>query len=137
MNKITQPIFIFLLACLFTLAIVSPVQAEVIVCPSNQAAKIPDRLKAKLFDTAVNTGHNRANRILQQSINTLNPHARLKVDGALGPQSKKALCGLSEAALLKVYVQKQSAFYRGIVARKPSQQRFIKGWLRRAAWLPQ
>lgn len=115
----------------------TPARAEVIVCPANQAAEMPERLHIKLFDTAVNTGVSRAVKILQQSINELNPAASLAVDGVIGPKTRQALCGLSEAQVLAVYARRQADFYRGIVARKPSQKKFLNGWLRRAAWLPE
>lgn len=95
-----------------------------------------ERLQIKIFDTGVNAGVGRAIKLLQQSINLVNPQARLKVDGALGPKTRAALDGLSESYILSTYSSEQAAFYRGIVDRNPSQQRFIKGWLRRAAWIP-
>lgn len=95
-----------------------------------------ERLQIKIFDTGVNTGVGQAVKLLQRSINLVCPKAGLKVDGALGPKTMAALKGLSESYLLSTYSSEQAAFYRGIVERNPSQQRFLKGWLRRAAWAP-
>jgi hypothetical protein len=32
--------------------------------------------------------------------------------------------------------ERQAAFYEGIVRNKPSQRKFLAGWLKRAAWIP-
>lgn len=111
--------------------------ADLIVCPESQPAQMPGRLHAKVFDTAVNTGVSRAVKILQLSINELSQKTSIKVDGAIGPQTRRALCGLSETKLLGIYARRQADFYQGIAARKPSQKKFLKGWLRRAAWIPE
>lgn len=116
--------------------ITPPPADDLIVCPADKSPQIPDRLMAKLFDTAVNTGVSRATKLLQESLNDLRPDAGLALDGALGPKTRAALCGLSEEAVLMIFVEKQSAFYQSIVQKNPSQAKFLKGWLRRAAWLP-
>lgn len=95
-----------------------------------------DRLTAKLFDTGVNTGVSRAVKLLQAALNDMLPAANLAVDGLLGPRTRAALAGPPEEAVLAVYVEKQAAYYQSIVDRKPGQAKFLKGWLRRAAWLP-
>lgn len=110
---------------------------DTVICAPHQSPMLPGRLKMKLFDTAVNTGISRAVKLLQQSINAISPTARLAVDGRIGPRTRAALCGLSEGAILEAYVQAQGDFYRGIVQRKPSQVKFLRGWLRRAEWLPE
>ena len=117
-------------------AVTAPI-GGLVVCRPAEIPKIPERLQAKLFDTAVNTGVSRATKLLQESLNELKPEAALKVDGALGPKTRAALCGLSEAAILAIYVEKQAAFYRSLAAKNPSQAKFLKGWLRRAAWVPE
>lgn len=95
-----------------------------------------ERLQIKFFDTGVNCGRHRAAKILQAAINEVSSTALLKVDGALGPLTLSALQGIDEVLLLTSFVERQKDFYRSIVARKPCQERFIRGWLRRAAWLP-
>ena len=118
-------------------AVTAPIGDVVVVCRPAENPKIPERLQAKLFDTAVNTGIGRATKLLQESLNELKPEAKLKVDGALGPKTRAALCGLSEADILAVYVEKQAAFYQSLVEKRPNQAKFLKGWLRRAAWVPE
>ena len=36
----------------------------------------------------------------------------------------------------ETYAEAQADHYRAIVRSKPSQEKYLKGWLRRAAWLP-
>jgi type VI secretion system secreted protein VgrG len=95
---------------------------------------LPDRIHMKVFDTAVNTGVLRAKKILQEALNDFG--AGLKVDGNVGLKTRLAICGKDEDVILAKYAAKQADFYRSIVARKPNQAKFLKGWLRRAAWVP-
>ena len=63
--------------------------------------------------------------------------AGLAEDGQAGPKTLRALCGLSETALLNLYAERQAEFYEDLARRKPSQLKFLKGWLSRAGWLPE
>jgi lysozyme family protein len=111
-------------------------QDDIIQCPGGQLTSIPDRLHQKLFNASINVGVGRGARLLQQSVNALrNPD--IAVDGKIGPATRGALCGLSEDAVIEQYKRQQAAFYRSIVARRPSQGKFLKGWLNRAAWEPE
>lgn len=101
----------------------------------------PGRVRAKLFDTAVNVGIGGAVKMLQRAINHLEPASALRVDGAIGPRTRAgldlALAGKGgEERLLSAFGQEQEAHYRRLVDRSPGQARFLKGWLRRAAWAP-
>lgn len=101
---------------------------------------LPPRVAAKLFDAAVNLGAGRAVSLWQKTLNSLG--ANLTVDGQSGPQtlaaSQKILARPeAEAAFLSRFAERQGDFYRAIAAKNPSQSKFLKGWLRRAAWVPQ
>ena len=102
---------------------------------------LPERLTAKLFDTAVNMGAGRAAKLLQTAVNSLGSVVKLAVDGAIGPRTLDAL-GLildaptGESRVLTAYAEAQAGHYRAIVANKPSQGKFLTGWLQRAAWIP-
>ncbi|MCL2029534.1 MAG: hypothetical protein FWG97_03880 [Deltaproteobacteria bacterium] len=109
-------------------------ESGVISCRPGQPPPLPERLKEKLFDTAVNTGVSQASKFLQSALNRLG--AGLALDGKIGPKTLSALCGISEPVVLTLYAERQAEFYRAIVDRKPDQARFLNGWLRRAAWLP-
>ena len=98
------------------------------------------RINGKLFDTAVNVGVKQAFKFLQSALNDRG--ATLTVDGIVGAKTIAAVQDaliyrpVEEGAVLALLVQKQSDFYKRLAANKPSQQKFLKGWLRRAEWLP-
>jgi lysozyme family protein len=126
----------FMLVSILLLMIISSIaQAQTIPCDTGKAPDLPIRLHQKVFDTAVNTGLNRANILLQQAINT-NLVPKIKVDGKIGRLTLLALCGQDEQKILVAYTIHQANFYRSIVTRSPGQSKFLKGWLSRAAWLP-
>ena len=89
----------------------------------------------KLFDMGVNAGNSRSGKIAQMSINLLEEKG-LKVDGIIGNNSIREInrfCKNSHFAniflnTLKFY---QSKHYIDIVERKPTQRKFLKGWLAR------
>jgi lysozyme family protein len=96
--------------------------------------EITGKLREKFFDTSINLGKKGASIVLQRALNALG--SNLIVDGAIGKLTKAALAKYTEPRILSQYVKAQEKYYRDIVARKPSQNVFLKGWLRRAAWLP-
>jgi lysozyme family protein len=125
------------LAALFLFVFLSvPAHSATVACLPGEIPAFPERVMDKLYDTAVNTGVSRASKILQEALNQLIKPPKLAVDGKIGPSTRRAICGLDENAVLSKYAERQAAFYRAIVARKPSQAKFLKGWLRRAAWIP-
>lgn len=106
-----------------------------------ESLEAPDRIMAKLFDTAVNVGVGAAVKMLQRTVNKMGPISQLSVDGAIGPKTRAGFDIVvdapgGEAKFLRIFCQEQEAHYRRIVSRKPSQAEFINGWLRRAAWVP-
>ena len=99
-----------------------------------QPLKAGDRITAKLFDTSVNMGVRRAVKFLQNIVRTPD-------DGAIGPKTCEAFweavsSASDERAFLVTFCDAQARFYKGIIRRTPSQGKYRKGWLRRAAWLP-
>ena len=103
---------------------------------------IPDQAVAnELYDTAVNMGVRRAVRFLQSSLNLLNRNQRdyrdLIIDGWFGEKSLTTLGALLKKdrdsdALVKMMNIQQGARYVEIMARDSSQERFARGWIRRA-----
>jgi lysozyme family protein len=89
-----------------------------------------DRLAAKVFDLAVNMGHKRAVQILQRALQCLG--AKLNDDGILGPVTKQAVDVANIDLLLVALKSEAAGFYRNLATANSSQQRFLKGWLRRA-----
>jgi lysozyme family protein len=76
------------------------------------------------FDTAVNMGPGRAVRFLQSAL-------RCSVDGDFGPGTKMAVESCDPGDAVLAYCDRREEFYRALVARKPDQGVFLKGWLNR------
>lgn len=88
------------------------------------------------FDTAVNMGVGRAVRFLQATVGCT-------VDGGFGDGTLKAVQGCADVGKALVnYCDRRGRFYTDLVAAKPSQTVFLKGWnnrlnaLRKAVGLP-
>lgn len=116
------------------------------------AESFPAPIGEMLFDQGVNGGMVAAKKMLQRAINQSLMEARqrngsnsapdlLKVDGALGQKSRDALIwvlrypGMGKDAIVLNYRSAVRERYRAIVARFPSQQKYLRGWLSRAAQL--
>lgn len=85
---------------------------------------LSDPLDLVHFDTAVNAGPKRAVRFLQRAVGC-------GVDGDFGQQTQDAVGECDVATAVAAYCDAREAFYRDIVARKPDQAVFLKGWLNR------
>lgn len=110
-----------------------------------RAEGFPKPLGEMLFDQAVNGGRMSSRKLMQRAINTCLMQSRvaarpelLKVDGRDGQATGKALVwvldfpGQGMPALVEAFRDAVRERYRQIVARYPSQQRFLRGWLARA-----
>jgi lysozyme family protein len=95
----------------------------------------------ELYDSAVNLGVRRAVRFLQSSLNLLNRNQRdyadLIEDGWFGAKTLAALEALlkkdrDSETLVKLMNIHQGARYVEIMAANPDQERFARGWIRRA-----
>lgn len=97
-------------------------------------ADLPSDVAAELFDTGVNMGPAKATEFLQRATNALNGSG-LSVDGRMGPATKSAvkayLSSRSNASsiLVKALNCLQGVRYIEIVEGKPTQRKFINGWL--------
>lgn len=58
--------------------------------------------------------------------------SELKVDGHIGPKTLEAINALSPAVFIRDFSSRAEAGFRAIVANRPSQRVFLKGWVRRA-----
>ncbi|MBM3602744.1 MAG: peptidoglycan-binding protein [Alphaproteobacteria bacterium] len=88
---------------------------------------LPAWLALLLTDFGVNAGTGTAARLLQRILGQA-------VDGILGKNSLAAVqMALSNPnnQLRQDYVAGRRAHYQNLVAQKPSQQKFLKGWLNR------
>lgn len=85
------------------------------------------RLKWKIFDIAVNMGVIAATKILQRALG-------VKDDGKFGPYTFEAFVNQAgnEELLLRRIAMEQMAVYAGIVRNRPSNIKFLPGWIHRA-----
>lgn len=79
-----------------------------------------------VFDLAVNGGVGRGAKMLQTVVG-------VNADGAIGPATLAALAALKDdpKVLIGKMSQYKESFYKAIVAAKPDQAKFLKGWLNR------
>ncbi len=107
---------------------------------------LPVPIGEAVFDQAVNGGGVAAARMLQAALNAVAPRLGLALrplveDGVIGAATADRCAQIAKAsngaiaAIIRAYRDNVAARYRGIVRNDPSQARFLKGWLRRAAEL--
>lgn len=90
----------------------------------------------KLFDIGVNCGTGTSIRLLQKAISLL-AGSPIDIDGKLGPGTLRAANALAPEALMRAICQVQRRHYQSLVTNDPSQAVFLKGWLNRAARIPE
>lgn len=86
------------------------------------------RKQALIFGTVVNTGYAGV-KLLQQALNLMGYN--LKVDAIIGFNTLHAINDCNFNLLMDKLEQQQSRYYKNIVARNPTQQKFLKGWIKR------
>ena len=86
--------------------------------------KLPKGLDYVVFDFAVNAGTGRSVKTLQTAIGVV-------ADGVIGPRTMGAINSANAKDLIAKFSDARTDFYQGIVARRPDQARFIRGWLNR------
>ena len=93
-----------------------------------------------VFDQAVNMGTRRTVKYLQVAVNALNrnekAYANLVEDGICGEKTITAVntcCNMMNGVsyLVKAINILRGAYYMGRVSKKPSQRKYIRGWLNR------
>jgi lysozyme family protein len=89
---------------------------------------LPAGVDYMVFDLAVNGGVGRGAKMLQTVVG-------VNADGAIGPATLAALAAMKDEpkAIIHKMSQYKEAFYKAIVASKPDQGKFLKGWLNRVA----
>jgi lysozyme family protein len=89
-----------------------------------------------IFDTVVNHGIKGGSRIIQRAINSMNIDGiKLVTDGIFGKLSREAvdrICALGNTLNFgKMILIKRKSYYDDIIANKPSQAKFRRGWYNR------
>lgn len=82
-------------------------------------------LRNQLIDFGVNSGQTRAVRFLQTILS-------VEKDGVIGPATLTALSKRNPKQINNLLVSMRKAFYYKLVEAKPSNRKFLKGWLKRA-----
>ncbi len=88
--------------------------------------ELPSGVDYVVFDFAVNSGVGRAIKTLQQTIS-------VQADGLIGRITLSKLDEYNPMAFISKFSEKKIEFYQDLVARKPDQQIFLKGWLNRVS----
>lgn len=93
-------------------------------------------IATELFDLGVNCYTTTAAKFLQRSLNVLNNNGQLfpdlDVDGNIGGSTLAALPLCNPRDVLSCIVSLQGAYYIGICEKNHTQEKFMKGWVRRA-----
>ena len=95
--------------------------------------ELPIVLAVALFDSAVNSGVSGSIVRFQLALNKLGL-GPVKSDGLMGPQTIRAAKLAAEAAqgrALAEIMSFRAIHYAQIAAFKPSQERFLRGWMKR------
>lgn len=85
---------------------------------------LPPRIAVLHFDGCVNHGIKQASKFLQRAVN-------VDDDGQIGPMTLDAVENFEPIEVCEAICDQRANFYHEIVNRKPSQARFLDGWLRR------
>lgn len=102
--------------------------------------RLPAELQPQLFDISVNMGGHRAIELLQRTTNfyitAMDDGIEISEDGRMGPKTRRAVEAMITSfgirAINNRLVDRRIAFYADLCARKPSQNRFYRGWEARA-----
>lgn len=86
--------------------------------------KLSNQIAILHFDSAVNHGVSRSIKFLQCAINVTD-------DGIFGQQTLDAINKLNSLDVCNSICNQREKFYNDIVLNKPTQSKFLKGWLRR------
>lgn len=104
---------------------------------ANRLGKIESQeIAEELFDTGVNMGVKTASKMLQEALNLLNRNERdfkdLIIDGEIGRKTLSIVNSINDyRPLLKTLNGLQFCRYKAICEKRPTQEVFFIGWLKR------
>ena len=87
-------------------------------------------ITTQLLDFSVNLGIRGATIVLQRALRA--GGIIVQEDGLIGPETLSAAKNFDGAILLAAIKAEAAGYYRVIAAKKPSQRKFLSGWLNRA-----
>jgi type VI secretion system secreted protein VgrG len=88
----------------------------------------------KLLDMAANMGLGTAVKLAQGALNGIG--AGLQEDGHYGPATEASLNAVDPSRVVGLLCQASADHYRDIVSLRPASGVFLRGWLNRAAEVP-
>ncbi len=98
--------------------------------------EMPAGVDGMVFDQAVNAGRTTGARLLQRAINRAGVRiVAVAEDGQIGRRTLEAAHRVPFLPLRAAFRDVAATRYRAIVDANPSQAKFLKGWLNRAAAL--
>lgn len=86
-----------------------------------------DIICTKIFDMAVNMGHNQAHKLVQRAVGVTD-------DGVFGKRTLAAVNDTEPEVVLRHIKAQAEAFYRTLVRNNARLKEFLPGWLARANW---
>lgn len=96
----------------------------------NRLTEINNQTTANIiFRFIVHTGAYRAIKLIQQ---TVNEYITITIDGVIGSQTLKAINTINDICLQTALRVTICRYYLRLVTRIPSQEKFLKGWIKRA-----
>lgn len=108
---------------------------------ANSLDQFPPKIAEKLFDMAVNMGARRACFILMEAVKILKLEGHETIITAKNKEMFEQLsviCApittIQEKELRRQMRTQQARFYQSLATKKPALKRFLRGWLRRAAF---
>ena len=97
---------------------------------ANHCEELPLPIALCMFDGAVNHGQGNGRRLVQRALG-------VEPDGAIGPVTLGAANNCDVNFFLSQYLSYRAEFYCDITKSDPSQNKFLRGWLRRLFLLQQ
>jgi lysozyme family protein len=89
-----------------------------------------ENIASKLLDLAVHAGIPQGVRLMQRALRATGE--RVDEDGIIGPATLAAVNKADPTALSAALKSEAAGYYRLLAILKPSQQRFLEGWINRA-----
>lgn len=87
-------------------------------------------ISGHVFCHGVNAGKATAIKLLQKAINKVYA-VSIAVDGIIGNQTLTYANGDKQNEVANELINQRNEYYRNLVAKKPSQKKFLNGWLNR------
>ena len=85
---------------------------------------------SKVFNITVHAGAKQCHKLLQRALRATG--IDIDEDGIFGPKTLEATNNANPKVLLAALRSENAGFYRLIISNQPSQNKFIKGWMKRA-----